>query len=54
MRLLIFEIDKAITDKLLVEPTLIEIPNDLDVDAMAEQGKENSNLISCYDIEKIN
>jgi hypothetical protein len=29
----LFEIDKAITDKRLVEPTLLDIPNDLGADA---------------------
>jgi hypothetical protein len=32
----IFEIDKAITDKHLVEPTLLEILDDLGADAKAE------------------
>jgi hypothetical protein len=36
MGLALFEIDKAITDKLLVEPALLEILNDLDADAKAE------------------
>jgi hypothetical protein len=50
----IFSMDKAIMDKLLVEPTLLEIPSDLDADATAEQEKENSKLIGCYEIEKNN
>jgi hypothetical protein len=36
MGLAIFEIDNAITTKRLVEPTLLEIPDDLSVDANAE------------------
>jgi hypothetical protein len=39
MGLAIFEIDKALTDKRLVEPTLIDIPDDLGADAKAEQEK---------------
>jgi hypothetical protein len=54
MSLTLFEIDKAITDKRPVEPTLLDIPNDLGVDAKAEQEKQNSKLMSCYEIEKIN
>jgi hypothetical protein len=54
MSLAIFEIDKAITDKRPEEPTLLEIPNDLGADAKAEQEKENSKLMGCYEIEKIN
>jgi hypothetical protein len=54
MGLAILEIDKAITDKHLVEPTLLEIPDDLDADAKAEREKENSKLMGCYEIEKIN
>jgi hypothetical protein len=50
----IFEIDKAIMGKRLVEPTFLEIPDDFGVDAKAEQEKENSKLISYYEIEKIN
>jgi hypothetical protein len=53
MCLALFEIDKAITDKRLVEPTLIDIPNDLDADAKAEREKQNSKLMSCCEIEKI-
>jgi hypothetical protein len=34
--LALFEIDKAITDKRLAEPTLLNIPNDLGADAKAE------------------
>jgi hypothetical protein len=39
MGLAIFEIDKAIMDKRPVEPTLLEIPDDLGADAKAEQEK---------------
>jgi hypothetical protein len=54
MSLAIFEIDKAITDKRPKEPTRLEIPDDLDADAKAEREKENSKLMGCYEIEKIN
>jgi hypothetical protein len=54
MGLAIFKINKAITDKRPVEPTLLDIPNDLGVDAKAEREKQNSKLMSCYEIEKIN
>jgi hypothetical protein len=54
MCLTIFEIDKAITDKHPVEPTLLNIPNDLGADAKAEREKQNSKLMGCYEIEKIN
>jgi hypothetical protein len=54
MSLTLFEIDKAITDKRPVESTLLDIPNDLGADAKAEQEKQNSKLMSCYEIEKIN
>jgi hypothetical protein len=54
MSLAIFEIEKAITDKRLVEPTLLEIPDDLSVDAKAEREKQNNKLMGCYEIEKIN
>jgi hypothetical protein len=54
MGLAIFEIDKAITDKRPVEHTLLDIPNDLSADAKAEREKQNSKLMSCYEIEKIN
>jgi hypothetical protein len=54
MSLAIFEIDKAITDKHPVEPTLLNIPNDIGADAKAEREKQNSKLMSCYEIEKIN
>jgi hypothetical protein len=36
MGLSFFEIDKAIVDKRPVEPTLLDIPDDLGADAMAE------------------
>jgi hypothetical protein len=54
MGLPLFEIDKTITDKCPVEPILFEIPDDLGADAKAERGKENSKLMSCYEIENIN
>jgi hypothetical protein len=54
MGLAIFEIDKAITDKRPVEPTLLEIPGYLSADAKTEREKDNSKLLSCYEIEKIN
>jgi hypothetical protein len=54
MGLALFEIDKAIMDKRLVEPTLLDISNDLGADAKAEREKQNSKLMGCYEIEKIN
>jgi hypothetical protein len=54
MCLVIFEIDKAITDKRLIEPTLLDIPDDLGADAKAKREKQNSKLMDCYEIEKIN
>jgi hypothetical protein len=54
MGLVLFEIDKAITDKRPVKPTLLDIPNDLGADAKAEREKQNSKLMGCYEIEKIN
>jgi hypothetical protein len=54
MDLTIFEIDKAITDKRLIELTLLDIPNDLGADAKAEREKQNNKLMNCYEIEKIN
>jgi hypothetical protein len=39
MGLAIFEIDKAIMDKCSEEPTLHDIPDNLSVDAKAEQEK---------------
>jgi hypothetical protein len=50
----LFEINKAITDKCPVEPTLLNIPNDLGADAKVEREKQNSKLMSCYEIDKIN
>jgi hypothetical protein len=41
----IFEIDKAITDKRPIEPTLLNILNDLSADAKTEREKENSKLM---------
>jgi hypothetical protein len=52
MGLALFEIDKAITNKYPVEPTLLEIPDDLSVDAKAE--RENSKLMDNYEIQKNN
>jgi molybdopterin converting factor small subunit len=54
MGLAIFDIDKAITDKRPVEPTLLETPDDLGADAKTEREKQNSKLMRCYEIEKIN
>ena len=54
MGLALFEIYKAITDKRPVEPTLLEIPDDLGADAKAERERENTKLMSYYEIEKIN
>jgi hypothetical protein len=54
MGLAIFQINKAIMDTRLVEPTLLDIPDDLGADAKAEREKENSKLMGCYEIEKIN
>jgi hypothetical protein len=36
MGLALFEINKAITDKRLIEPTILDIPNDLSADAKAK------------------
>jgi molybdopterin converting factor small subunit len=54
MSLALFEIDKAITDKRPVEPTLLDIPNDLGADAKVEREKQNNKLMSYYEIEKSN
>jgi molybdopterin converting factor small subunit len=54
MGLALFEIDKAITEKRPVEPTLLDIPNDLGADPEAEREKQNSKLMSYYEVEKIN
>jgi hypothetical protein len=54
MALALFEIDKVITDKSPVEPTLLVILNDLGADAKAEREKQNSKLMGCYEIEEIN
>jgi hypothetical protein len=53
MGLAIFEIDKAITDKRPEEPTRLEIPDDLGVDAKAEREKENSKLMGCLRLRKL-
>jgi hypothetical protein len=54
MSLAIFEIHKAITDKRPVEPALLDIPDDLSGNAKVEREKQNSKLMDCYEIEKIN
>jgi hypothetical protein len=54
MSLALFEIDKAIMDKRPVEPTLFNILNDLGADAKVEWEKQNSKLMGCYEIKKIN
>jgi hypothetical protein len=54
MRLDLFEIDKAIRDKRLVEPTHEVNPNDATHEAMAHKEKENAKLMECYQIDKIN
>jgi hypothetical protein len=54
MGIALFKIDKSITDKRPVEPTLIDIPNDLGADAKVKREKQNSKLMSCYEIDKIN
>jgi hypothetical protein len=54
MDLSLFEIDNAIVNKSPIEPTLLEIPNDLSVDAKCVREKQNSKLMSCYEIENIN
>jgi hypothetical protein len=54
MGLALFEIDKAIMNKCPVEPTLLDIPDDLGADAKVEREKQNSKLTGCYEIEKIN
>jgi hypothetical protein len=54
MDLALFEIDKTIMDKHPVELTLLDIPNDLGADAKTEREKQNSKLMSCYEIDKIN
>jgi hypothetical protein len=54
MCLALFKIDMVITDKRSVEPTLLDIPSDLSADAKAEREKQNSKLMSCYEIDKIN
>jgi hypothetical protein len=54
MGLAFLEIDKAITGKRPVEPTLLVIPYDLGADAKVEREKQNSKLMGCYEIEKIN
>jgi hypothetical protein len=54
MGLALFKIDKAITDKRLLEPTLLDILSDLGADAKVEREKQNSKLMSCYEIDKIN
>jgi hypothetical protein len=45
MRLALFEINKAITDKHLVEPTPEVIPNDASPEVRTHKEKENSKLM---------
>jgi hypothetical protein len=52
--LAIFEIDKAITDKRPVEPTHEVIPDDATPEVRVHKEKENTNLMECYHIDKIN
>jgi hypothetical protein len=47
MKLALFEIDKAITDPHPVEPTLLEIPDDLGGEAKAERKIDNLKLMEC-------
>jgi hypothetical protein len=54
MGLALFEIDKAIIDKRPIEPTLLDILDDLGADAKAKWEKQNSKLMDYYEIEKIN
>jgi hypothetical protein len=54
MGLALFEIDNAITDKRLVEPTPKEIPDDVSHEVKAHKEKENAKLMECYQIEKFN
>jgi hypothetical protein len=53
MGLALFEIDKAIIDKRLVEPTILDICNDVSADAKAKREKQNSKLMGCYEIKKL-
>jgi hypothetical protein len=53
MGLAIFEIDKTIMGRRPIEPTLLDIFDDLSADANAEREKQNSKLMGCYEIEKI-
>jgi hypothetical protein len=48
MRLALFEIGKAITDKRPVEPTPEVIPNDATPEVRARKEKENTKLMECY------
>jgi hypothetical protein len=54
MGLTLFEIDKIISDKRLVEPTLEVIPNYATPGVRAHKEKENTKLMECYQIDKIN
>jgi hypothetical protein len=54
MGLALFEIDKAIIDKRPIEPTPLDILDDLSADAKAKWEKQNSKLMDYYEIEKIN
>jgi hypothetical protein len=54
MGLALFEIDKAIMDKRPIEPTPLEILDDLSPEVRAHREKENTKLMECYQIDKIN
>jgi molybdopterin converting factor small subunit len=54
MGLALFEIDKAITDKRPVKPTPEVIPNDATPEVKTHKEKENTKLMECYQIDKIN
>jgi hypothetical protein len=45
--LALFEIEKVITDKCLVEPTPVEILDDLSHEVRTHIEKENANLMEC-------
>jgi hypothetical protein len=53
MGLTIFEIDKPITDKCPKEPTLLDIFDDLSVDAKAEREKQNSKLMVAMRLRRL-
>jgi hypothetical protein len=54
MGLAISKIDKIITDKRPVEPTPEVIPDDATPEVRAHKEKENTKLMECYQIDKIN